>query len=112
MPSPDHSSAIARVNCAIPPLEAPYANPPGNALVDCSEAKFTILPQPLSFITEIAACDKKNGADKLISKVLSHPSEVTSSAVCLGFKPAACTKISGIPTSLDASDKRLFILSR
>ena len=54
----------------------------------------------------------KNGADKLISRVLSHPSEVTSLAVCLGFKPAACTKISGIPNSLEASDKRFLILSR
>ena len=64
MPSEDQASAIALVSCPIAPFEAPYAIPPGNALVVCTDAKFTILPQPFFFISGTRSWDKKNGVER------------------------------------------------
>jgi hypothetical protein len=54
----EYSSAMARVNCATPPLEAPYGIELGNALYDCRLAMLIILPQPLDRIVGISSFER------------------------------------------------------
>jgi hypothetical protein len=70
---------------------------PGKARCDCSEAKFTIRPQPFSFIAGTMCCAEEKRHGQVEAIVTSQPSGVTASAASRVLMPAAWTRMSGAP---------------